>query len=106
MVTIEEFKKLELKIAEIKDVQDHPDADRLYVITIDVGDVRKQIVAGIKNSYSKESLIGRQVVVVNNLEPAMLRGVESQAMLLAAQDAEGICIISPERKTQLGSIVK
>jgi len=106
MVTIEEFKKLELKIAEIKDVQDHPDADRLYVITIDVGDTRKQIVAGIKNSYSKESLIGRQVVVVNNLEPAMLRGVESQAMLLAAQDAEGICIISPERKTQLGSIVK
>jgi methionyl-tRNA synthetase len=105
-VTLEEFKKLELKIAEIKEVADHPDADRLYVITIDVGDTRKQIVAGIKNFYSKESLIGRQVVVVNNLEPAMLRGVESQAMLLAAQDAEGICIISPERKTQLGSIVK
>jgi len=106
MVTLEGFKKLELKIAEIKEVADHPDADRLYVITIDVGDVRKQIVAGIKNFYSKESLIGRQVVVVNNLEPAMLRGVESFGMLLAAQDAEGICIISPDRKAQLGSIVK
>ena len=106
MITLEEFKKLELKIAEIKDVQDHPDADRLYVITIDLGDVRKQIVAGIKSSYSKESLIGKQVVVVNNLEPAVLRGVESQAMLLAAQDAEGICIVSPQRNVQLGSIVK
>jgi methionine--tRNA ligase beta chain len=106
MVTFEEFKKLELKVADIIEVQDHPDADRLYVITIDVGGARKQIVAGIKNFYPKESLAGRQVVVVNNLEPALVRGVESQAMLLAAQDEAGICIISPERKAQAGSIVK
>lgn len=106
MVTFEEFKKLDLKVAEIKEVQDHPNADRLYVITIDVGDARKQIVAGIKNFYSRESLLGRQVVVVNNLEPAMVRGVESQAMLLAAQDAEGVCIVSPDRKAAAGSIVK
>ncbi len=106
MASIEDFKKLELRVAEIKEVADHPNADRLYVITIDLGDKQKQIVAGIKNSYTKEDLLGKQVVVVDNLEPVVLRGVESQAMLLAAQDIEGICIISPERKTALGSIVK
>jgi methionyl-tRNA synthetase len=105
-VTLEDFKKLELKVAQIQEVADHPNADRLYVITIDLGDKKKQIVAGIKNSYPKEALLGRQVVVVDNLEPVVLRGVESQAMLLAAQDTEGVCIISPERKTALGSIVK
>lgn len=106
MITLDEFKKLELKVAAIKEVKDHPNADKLYVITIDLGDKQKQIVAGIKNSYSKESLIGKQVVVVDNLEPVSLRGVESQAMLLAAQDEQGIFIISPERKVKLGSIVK
>jgi methionyl-tRNA synthetase len=106
MVTFEEFKKLELKIAEIKEVNDHPSADKLYVITIDLGDKTKQIVAGIKSSYQKEALVGKQVVVVDNLEPAVLRGVESQAMLLAASDEAGISIISPERKMKLGSIVK
>ncbi|MBU4346793.1 MAG: methionine--tRNA ligase subunit beta [Candidatus Omnitrophica bacterium] len=106
MVTFEDFKKLELRVAKIKEVKDHPDADRLYVITIDLGDKTKQVVAGIKNYYKKEDLIGRQVVAVDNLEPATLRGVESQGMLLAAQDKQGICIIAPDREVQLGSTVK
>jgi len=106
MATYEEFKKIELKIAEIKEVIDHPNADRLYVLTIDLGDKTKQIVAGIKNSYTKEELVGRQIVVVDNLDPAVLRGVESQGMLLAASDEEGVTIISPEKKKKLGSIVK
>lgn len=106
MATIEDFKKLELKVAEIKEVNEHPNADRLYVITIDFGDRTKQIVAGIKKSYQKEDLIGKQVVVVDNLEPAVLRGVESQGMLLAASDEEGIVIVSFQRKVKLGSIVK
>jgi methionyl-tRNA synthetase len=106
VVTFEEFKKLELKVAEIKEVQDHPNADKLYIITIDTGDKTKQIVAGIRNSYKKEDLLGKQVVVVDNLQPAVLRGVESQGMLLAAQDSQGICVISPERNVALGSIVK
>ncbi|MBU1905590.1 MAG: hypothetical protein KJ923_01170, partial [Candidatus Omnitrophica bacterium] len=60
----------------------------------------------IKNSYKKEELVGKQVVVVDNLEPAQLRGVESQGMILAASDDEGICIIIPQRKVKLDSIVK
>src|SRR4030042_6663332 len=104
MITYEDFKKLELKVAQIKEVNDHPNADRLYVITIDLGDRLKQVVAGIKSSYQKENLIGKQVVVVDNLEPAMLRGVESQGMLLAASDEQGISIVTLERKVKPGSI--
>lgn len=106
MATIDDFRKLELKIARIKEVNDHPNADRLYVLTVDLGDKTKQIVAGIRSFYAKEDLVGKQVVVVDNLEPVVLRGVESQGMLLACQDEEGISIVSPERRVKLGSTVK
>lgn len=106
MATIDDFRKLEFKIAQIKEVNDHPNADRLYVITLDVGDKTKQVVAGIKGSYQKEELIGKQVVLVDNLEPAVLRGVESQGMILAASDEDGIAVICPEKKKKLASIVK
>lgn len=106
MANYEDFKKIELKVAKIKEVNDHPNADRLYVIILDVGDRTKQVVAGIKNSYKKEDLVGRQVVLVDNLDPAMLRGVESQGMLLATSDEKGIAIVTPDREMALGSIVK
>jgi len=106
MITIEDFRKLELKVAEIKEVIEHPNADRLYIVTVDLGDKTKQIVAGIRGSYQKEELIGKLVVVVDNLEPAILRGVESQGMLLAASDETGMAIVSPGRTIKLGSIVK
>lgn len=106
MATIEDFRKIELKVAVIKEVTEHPNADRLYVVTVDLGDKTKQLVAGIRASYSKEELIGKQVVVVDNLDPALLRGVESQGMLLAASDENGIVIISPQKPVKLGSIVK
>lgn len=106
MITIEDFKKLELRVAKIKDVQDHPNADKLYVITLDLGDRTKQVVAGIKKAYTKEQLLGRQIVVVDNLEPAVLRGVESQGMLLAASDETTLSILTLEKEVKLGSIVK
>ena len=106
MATIDDFRKLELKVGEIKQVNDHPDADRLYVITVDLGDKTKQVVAGIKNFYQKEELIGKQVVVVDNLDPAILRGVESQGMILAGSDESGLAIVSPAKALKLGRIVK
>lgn len=106
MATIDDFRKLELKVAVIKEVTEHPNADRLYLITVDLGDKTKQVVAGIRANYQKEDLVGKQVVVVDNLDAAMLRGVESQGMILAASDESGIVIISPEKKMKLGSIVK
>lgn len=106
MINIDDFRKIELKIGEIKEVTEHPNADKLYVVIVDLGDKTKQLVAGIRGSYVKEDLVGKLVVVVDNLEPAMLRGVESQGMLLAASDETGISIVSPERKVKIGSIVK
>jgi methionyl-tRNA synthetase len=106
MVTYEDFKKLEIKVAKITQVKDHPNADKLYIMIIDLGDKTKQIIAGIKGFYDKEELLGRKIVVIDNLEPVKLRGEESQAMLLAAQDESGIAIITPDKEVKIGSIVK
>ena len=106
MINIDEFKKLELVVAQIKEVKEHPNADRLYIIKIDTGTEEKQLVAGIRASYTKEALIGKRVVVVNNLEPAVIRGEQSNGMILAATDEAGICVISPDREAALGSKVK
>jgi len=106
MVTINDFKNFEVRIATIKEVNDHPDAHKLYVLRVDLGDKQKQLVAGIKSSYAKEDLLGRQIAMIDNLEPAVIRGVESQGMLLAAQDDSGIIILSPERNVKEGSKVR
>ena len=106
MVSLEDFKKLELKIAEIESVAPHPNADRLYVLGIKVGDTRKTIVAGIRNHYGEEELRGKKILVVNNLEPAMIRGVESNGMLLAASENEALTLLVPERPIADGAQVR
>ncbi len=105
MISIDEFRKIEIKVATIKHAEPHPNADRLMVLKIDLGSEQRQLVAGIKGHYAAEDLIGRQIVVVANLEPAKLRGVESQGMLLAATDEEKIVIISPEKPVSPGAKV-
>ncbi|MCK4521904.1 MAG: methionine--tRNA ligase [Nanoarchaeota archaeon] len=79
---------LDLKAAKILEVKDHPDADKLYVLQIDLGREKRQIVAGIRKDYKKEELIGKNIVVVTNLEPAKLRGELSDGMLLAGGDKD------------------
>lgn len=106
MITLEEFKKIELVVAQIKEVKEHPNADRLYVLKVDTGKEERQVVAGIRRSYTKEQLVGRRVVLVVNLEPATIRGELSQGMVLAASDEQGVAILMPERDVSLGSIVK
>ncbi|MDD5059741.1 MAG: methionine--tRNA ligase subunit beta [Candidatus Omnitrophica bacterium] len=106
MASIDDFRKLELRIAEIKEVNDHPNADKLLVLKLDLGDRQKQVVAGIKNHYTKEELLGKQVVLVDNLDPVILRGVESQGMILAGSDENMLAVLSPEKKLKLGSVVK
>jgi len=106
MITIDDFRKLELRIAQIKEVNDHPNADKLLILTLDLGDRQKQVVAGIKNFYAKEELIGKQVVLVDNLDPVILRGIESQGMILAGSDENILGLISPDKSLKLGSIVK
>lgn len=106
MVTIDEFKKLEIISARIESVQEHPNADKLLVLEVDTGGSRKSIVAGIKNFYSKDGLVGKDIIMINNLEPAVIRGVESNGMLLAVQDENGISLIRPDRPVSPGHSVK
>ncbi len=103
MIPFEDFKKLDLRIAEIISVKEHPNADKLYVLRIDIGGETKQIVAGIREHYAAEDLVGRKIAVVNNLEPVTIRGEESNGMLLAASGADSVIILVPESDVPAGS---
>ena len=96
MISIDDFAKIDLRVAEIKSADFHPNADKLLVLKIDVGDgiEGRQLVAGIRSSYSPEELIGKKVIIVNNLEPAVLRGEESQGMVLAAKDGDKFVLLT------------
>jgi methionine--tRNA ligase beta chain len=105
MISIEEFRSIELKVATIKFAEAHPNADKLMVLQIDLGTEQRQICAGIRDHYTPEELIGRQIVVVANLETARLRGLESQGMLLAASDQGRVIFLTPEKTVQPGAKV-
>ena len=105
MISIDEFRKVELKVATIKSAEPHPNADKLMLLQVDLGTEQRQICAGIRNHYTPEELVGRQIVVVANLETATLRGLESQGMLLAASDESRVVILSPEKAVQPGAKV-
>ncbi|MFH1641897.1 MAG: methionine--tRNA ligase [Nanoarchaeota archaeon] len=92
---------LDLKVGEIIQVDDHPDADKLYVMQTDIGTEKRQIVAGIKPYYKKEELLGKKVIIVTNLKPAKLRGKESQGMLLAV-DSDDDCGVLYAEKSKPG----
>jgi tRNA-binding protein len=105
MISIDDFRKVELKVATIKSAEPHPNADKLMVLQIDLGSEQRQICAGIRNHYTPEELVGKQIVVVANLETAKLRGLESQGMLLAASDEGRVIILTPERPVLPGAKV-
>jgi methionine--tRNA ligase beta chain len=103
MITIDDFRKVELRVATIKSAEPRPNADRLIVLRVDLGEEERQICAGIRSHYAPEDLIGKQIVVVANLETAKLRGLESQGMLLAASDDGRVIILTPEKPVQAGA---
>jgi len=106
MISIQDFKEVELKVGRVVSVEDHPNADKLMVIRIDLGEeTPRTTVAGLKQHYEKEELEGKLVVVVANLEPAQLRGVRSEGMLLAAQQGETIAVLTLDRELAPGSPV-
>jgi len=106
-LSIEDFARLDLRVGTIRDAKPHPNADRLLVLTVDLGEpAPRQLVAGIRAAYDVRTLPGQQVIVVANLKPATLRGVESQGMLLAASDADGLAVIAPGRRFAPGTKVK
>jgi methionyl-tRNA synthetase len=91
MIEEDPFSKADLRVAKILDVKDHPQAEKLYMLHVDLGSLGKRVlVAGMKQFYSKEEIKGKSIVIVANLKPAKIRGIESKGMLLAAEDNTGI----------------
>lgn len=106
IITLDDFDKVELKTAEILSCEDHPNADRLYVLKVKLGQEERQIVSGIKEFYSPEDLVGKKVVVITNLKPVKLRGVESKGMVLAAEDKDGkLSLVSTLEDIQSGASI-
>lgn len=102
------FMKVELRVGSIKEVNDHPNADKLYVVNLDDGSGNgRTICAGLKPYYSPEEMVGKSVVFVANLKPRPLRGVLSEGMMLAADDGKGqVKLITIDGDIEIGSEVR
>ena len=108
MVSIDEFKSIDLRIAKIIDVQVHDKArNPMYILRLDLGKElgERTIVAGIGDKYTKEELVGKKIVCVANLDPKQVAGVESNGMLLAAENGGALAILVPDREIEQGSRV-
>ncbi len=105
-IAYEDFAKLDLRVATVLEAREHPNANKLLLLKIRVGEEEKQIVAGIRGHYEPAALVGSQIIVVNNLEEVVLRGEESQGMLLAATDGDAVVLLRPDRECQPGAAIK
>jgi methionyl-tRNA synthetase len=102
-MTIEEFQKIDLRIAEIISAEKLEWSDKLIKLTVNLGLEKRQIVAGIAKKYKAEELIGKKIVIVYNIEPRMFRGIESQGMVLAAHEEDGEpVLLVPEKGVPAG----
>ncbi len=106
LITIDDFKKVALKVGKVVECTEHANANKLLVLKVDLGGGEiRQIVSGIKTWYAPAQMVGKSVVVVANLQPAVLRGVESNGMLLAASSGDQVIVLSPEKDAVPGSKV-
>jgi methionyl-tRNA synthetase len=105
VITFEDFKKVELKVAKVLSAEAVAGATKLLKLQIDLGAEQRQIVAGVALAYKPEELVGKLIVVVANLAPAVIRGVESNGMLLAATSPAGMALLVPDRDIAPGSPV-
>ncbi len=107
LIAFDDFLKLDLRVATITQAEEHPAADKLLVLQVDLGDQQRQIIAGIKGYYEPAALVGKQIVVVANLPPRKMRGLESQGMLLAActDDRQTLALLTLDRPIPAGTRV-
>lgn len=104
-IKYDDFAKLDIRVAKVLDVKPHPNADKLFVLDIDLGFEKRTLVAGLKEHYKPEQLIGKKVIVLANLEPKELRGIMSKGMILAAvnSDRSIVSVLHPEKDIPVGS---
>ncbi len=93
-IMYDDFAKVQLRVAKVLEARPHPNADKLMLLQLSVGEETKQIVAGIRLHYTPEQLVGKSIVIVNNLEPAIIRGETSNGMLLAATSGEQVILVT------------
>ena len=104
LIGIEQFFETSLKIGTIVEAQEVKKSKKLLLLKVDIGEEKpRQVVAGIKEWYSADDLVGTQACLVANLKPAKLMGMKSEGMLLAAKDADGLCLIRPEKPKSVGT---
>lgn len=106
-VTFDEFKKMDVRIGKVLSVENHPKADKLYILKVDIGSEVRQIVAGLRPYMGPERLLNKHIVMIVNLQPAILRGVQSNGMILAASadtpTGREVIILQPEKDMPPGS---
>lgn len=105
-INFEEFKKVELRVAKVIAAEKIEGSEKLLKLQVDLGgEGKRQIIAGIGKFYEPEKLISREIIIVANLEPRKLMGFESQGMVLAASDENGLALLSPDKEILPGSLV-
>lgn len=104
-INFEEFKKVELRVVKVLEAERVEGSEKLLKLRVDLGSEQRQIIAGIGKAYAPENLIGREIVIVANLEPRTLMGFESQGMVLAASGENGPVLLNPEKDVPPGALV-
>jgi methionyl-tRNA synthetase len=107
-IPYKEFAKLDIKVGKILDINDHPNADKLYILKVDLAeDTTRQIIAGLKPYYKKEQLLNKKAIFITNLEPATIRGEVSNGMILAADNNKGkVIFLTSESEIETGSKIR
>ncbi len=102
-ISYDEFSKIDLRVAKVIDVEEVENSKKLYKLTLDAGEAKRIIIAGIQKYYTKEELINRNIIIVANLEPKMLAGLTSNGMLLAASDDDKVILLTTMSDAKPGS---
>jgi len=107
-IPLEDFRKLDLKVGKIIEINDHLNADKLYILKVDLAEQKpRQIIAGLKPYYKKEELLNKKAIFITNLEPTTIRSQESNGMILAADNEKGkVIFLMPEKDIEAGAKIR
>ncbi|MGC8682147.1 MAG: methionine--tRNA ligase subunit beta [Candidatus Acidifodinimicrobium sp.] len=104
-ISIDEFRKVKLRVGKVVSAEEVPNSSKLLKLIISFKDEQRQVIAGIKNHYKPEELVGKKLIVVFNLKPAKLMGLTSDGMILAASDGEKLSVLTVDKDVDEGSYV-
>ena len=107
-INFSDWEKHDLRVGKILEVEDIENADKLYKLTVDIGNEKRTVCAGLKNHYTKKELKGKKIILFTNLTPRKLKGIESQGMILAAvnEEEDKVILLAPEKDIEVGSKIR